>query len=508
LVDLPLGEIDRQIETSLARIGEFFGIDQVTLVELSWNGRAALVTHAWSADGVALPPAAVPAGAFPWVSARILRGEVVSFARLDDLPAAAATDRAWFARLGTRSHCSVPLSGAGGLVVGILGLSTIAGQKEWPSSVLDRARLVTEILTAALARKRALSDLVESEALQRAMLSSLPSQIAVLDPAGRILAVNQAWRDDAPADSASALTGAAVGASYVAVCEQSATAGDRIAAEALAAVQSVLAGSPEATEFEYTTKSPSALRWFRMSVLPLHGTPGRRGHRADRCHRAGGGTGAAQGAERAPHRGAGAGATADRARAPRRPQPAARRARHRGLAARGPGTPDGPECDRAHAVAERLGEISADVHHLAYRLHPMKLDHLGLAAAARGLCQEVGAAHGIAATLTTREISPRLPRNVALCAYRILQEALRNVVKHSGAKRAEVDLIGEAEGIRLVVRDHGVGMAPDLAARAPGLGLSSMRERLRVMNGTLAITSEPLEGTRVEARIPLEPAPA
>jgi signal transduction histidine kinase len=154
-------------------------------------------------------------------------------------------------------------------------------------------------------------------------------------------------------------------------------------------------------------------------------------------------------------------------------------------------------------MAERVGEVATDVHRLAYRLHPFKLEYLGLAAAARGLCEEIDAAHQIAISFVEREVHGTLSPEVAVCAYRVLQEALSNVVKHSGSPRAEVELAGEDGTLRLSVRDFGMGMAPEVAATSRGLGLSSMRERLRAVDGHLAIESAVAAGTELIARMPL-----
>src|SRR5262249_8340993 len=152
-------------------------------------------------------------------------------------------------------------------------------------------------------------------------------------------------------------------------------------------------------------------------------------------------------------------------------------------------------------VAERLGEIASDVHRLAYRLHPFKLEYLGLAAAARGLSQEIAAAPQITVEFAEHDVPSGLPREVALCAYRVLQEALSNVVRHSGSAYAKVELYGDEAGLNLTVRDFGAGITREAVTSTHGLGLASMRERLRLVNGTLTVDSSP-PGTQPEGHIP------
>ena len=96
-----------------------------------------------------------------------------------------------------------------------------------------------------------------------------------------------------------------------------------------------------------------------------------------------------------------------------------------------------------------------------------------------------------------------LPSDVALCLYRIVQEALRNVIKHSGAESARVELGGTAEELTLQISDDGMGFDSESAQTRQGLGLLSMRERLRLVNGTISFERVEPAGTRIDVRIPL-----
>jgi signal transduction histidine kinase len=136
-------------------------------------------------------------------------------------------------------------------------------------------------------------------------------------------------------------------------------------------------------------------------------------------------------------------------------------------------------------------------------LHPAKLNQLGLAAALRGFCREIGQAHGISIQFEAREVRRNLPPDVALCLYRIAQESLQNVVKHSGAGIVSVSL-GYSDGeLRLSVSDNGCGFDTSASKNHESLGLVSMDERIRVIKGTVTIDSVPGAGTKVEARAPL-----
>ncbi len=158
---------------------------------------------------------------------------------------------------------------------------------------------------------------------------------------------------------------------------------------------------------------------------------------------------------------------------------------------------------RLHNVAVLATEISSDIHNLSHELHPSKLDSLGLVAAVGGFCKEFSMQHGLHVQFTHSQMDRRIPKDVTLCLFRVVQEALRNAVKHSNAAEARVDLTCHGDRIDLCVSDSGTGFDPESSKGTPGLGLISMRERLRLVRGDLSIESEPSRGTRIRARVPL-----
>lgn len=157
---------------------------------------------------------------------------------------------------------------------------------------------------------------------------------------------------------------------------------------------------------------------------------------------------------------------------------------------------------RIYALSARVKELSSAVHDLSHQLHPSKLEHLGLVAGVRGLCLEVGRHHGVEVEFAHRDVPEEIPEATALCLYRIAQEALRNVVKHGRTDGATVELAGTPGGLRLQVRDPGVGFDPAAPGNG-GLGLVSMRERLSLVGGQMVIDTRPAGGTRIDVRVPL-----
>ena len=146
-------------------------------------------------------------------------------------------------------------------------------------------------------------------------------------------------------------------------------------------------------------------------------------------------------------------------------------------------------------------EILSDMHVLSHQLHSSRLEHVGLAPALAGLCEEMSSKYNIEIEFTQLGVSSEIPKDVALCLFRIAQEALGNVVKHSHVKQAQAELCGADNEIRLRVVDAGAGFDPRLTDA--GIGLVSMRERLRLVGGTLSVRSAPSKGTEILAQVPL-----
>jgi signal transduction histidine kinase len=168
---------------------------------------------------------------------------------------------------------------------------------------------------------------------------------------------------------------------------------------------------------------------------------------------------------------------------------------------RPPATPTENE-ERLGLMSARVKSLSSSIHDLSHQLHPMKLEQLGLVAALRGLCKELSHNQDLKIEFTHEGVLAAISPDIALSLYRVAQEALHNVLKHSGAAAAKVTLRGGGSGLRLEVRDAGAGF-DSTAVAGKGLGLVSMRERLRLVGGDLVIESRPARGTRVAAFVPL-----
>jgi PAS domain S-box-containing protein len=148
-------------------------------------------------------------------------------------------------------------------------------------------------------------------------------------------------------------------------------------------------------------------------------------------------------------------------------------------------------------------ELSSDVHRMSHQLHPSILQHLGLLAAVESFCKEISSQRDIHISIVHHGVPPTLSSEVSLCLYRIVQEALRNVVKHAKAGRVRVEITGAESELRLQISDDGTGFDPQNAQVHMGLGLLSMRERLRLVNGRVSFRQAEPTGTRIDVRVPL-----
>jgi signal transduction histidine kinase len=158
--------------------------------------------------------------------------------------------------------------------------------------------------------------------------------------------------------------------------------------------------------------------------------------------------------------------------------------------------------ERARGIREQLVALAETVHSLSRQLHPSILDDLGLVDALRSECMAFGQRDGITVEYDARDVPVDLARDVALCIYRVAQEALRNVAHHAHCPRATVRLVTHERELVLRVRDRGVGFAVGARGKS-GLGLESMRERASLIHARLTVRSRQGKGTQVTLRVPL-----
>lgn len=167
-------------------------------------------------------------------------------------------------------------------------------------------------------------------------------------------------------------------------------------------------------------------------------------------------------------------------------------------------SPDNEEAHRLIRTARELAERTLrSIRDMALLLRPSMLDDLGLAPALEWQAREVSRRTGIRVNVEAEETGERLPEELRTCVYRVVQEALHNTQRHSGAKRVLVQVVRKENRLRVVVRDDGRGFDPVLTR---GMGLLGMEERVRHLGGRFAVESRPGGGAAVRIELPIEEA--
>lgn len=163
-------------------------------------------------------------------------------------------------------------------------------------------------------------------------------------------------------------------------------------------------------------------------------------------------------------------------------------------------------CQQLDTIVEMASDVSASLRDLSHMLHPATLATLGLEKSIAAFCRKFSEQHNVSVRFESREIPKDTSEDVNLCLFRIVQEALRNVVKHSTAQEARVILTRIGDGIELCIEDSGMGFDSKFPPATGALGLISMRERARLVGGQISIESQPANGARIRVQVPVRAA--
>ncbi|TWU33262.1 GAF domain-containing sensor histidine kinase [Novipirellula artificiosorum] len=381
-VNIPASEVDAHIEWGLRRIVEMLDMDRSGLGEVSADGKQLLVTHSYQLPGV--PPSAkiMLSSELPVYTRLIHQGAVIRLP--DDLPPDATGEREYCARTGLKTNLTIPLMVMGNVVGGI-GFTSVRSSRCLPDELIPRLRMIGDIFTNALARKRADETLKQKEKLLRQAKDGLRQLTS------RLLISQEEERS-------------------------------RIARE---------------MHDDWTQ---------RLAVLGIDAA--NLESQLTECKM---------------------------------------------------------EMPMVNSIRQRLVSLADDVHALSRQLHPSIIDDLGLAEALRSECSAFSQREAILIDLRIENVPPDLPQDIALSIYRVAQEGLRNLAKHAAVNEASLKLFVSGSELVLQVRDEGVGFDAKIANSQPGLGLSSMEERVHLLDGTIEISSQPGQGTSVEVHVPLSP---
>jgi PAS domain S-box-containing protein len=496
-VNLPSAELDREIEESQRQICELLDLDRSGLWESSQKDPGVLILTSIhrSGEGAPIPDRPFARDFFPWSTQRLLAGETVAISSLADLPPEAARDCQSYLRYDTKSTLLFPLSIGSGPVFGALSFAVTREERSWQEAVVMRLRLIAQIFANAIARRRSDDELRESRERLDLAADSAGVGLWSLDLASGVFWLTTKNRE---------LLG--LSPDEVVTLDRFLSAVHPSFRDLIRERIRAVARSGEEDRVDYRVVLPDGnVRWVTSSGRARRSASGEpeclMGVTVDITER--------KEAEEAARELSGrliAAHEEERARLARElhddlTQRLARLAIDAGRV---------ESLFSAASVSETLREVreglvrlSEDVHALSYRLHPSVLEDLGLAEALKTEIERVARQESILVTVKLGEIPEPVPHDVALCVFRVSQEALRNVARHAKARTAEVSMRLLDGGLQLVVRDDGAGFDPALGENRRSLGLTSMRERVHLLHGEFDIDSAPGRGTTVLAWVPL-----
>jgi PAS domain S-box-containing protein len=501
----PPEQVDAAVERALLRVREFFEADRCALLSVSADQRVVNVRLGSWGEGVApVSPDLNLATLFPWEWRRLVVERLsVRISRRTDLPPEAAAELPTWEQMGIRSALALPVE-TGAEVRHLIAIQTVHRELEWPDALVLRLRVLAELLVGALDRNELLADLRQAEARMRSGADIAGLAYYEVDLGGRVAYFDDRLRDlcGVPPERVVALGPLDHWIEHLHPEDR-----PRIMAER----QRLHSGTLEEFSVEYRFLHPArGQRWFHHLARVTRRDIGGRAvvtHGVIRDV-----TNRKQADEE----------RFDLSRRLIRAHEDERALLARELhddvtqrlavlaidAGRAELLPAGEaRAETLRAVREGLSRLSEDVHALAYQLHPAVLEELGLVEALRTACERFGRRDGVELSTDLAPEAAGLEKDLALCLFRVAQEALNNVARHARASTASVTLRSRDGGLLLSVRDDGVGFDPADPEMRRSLGMASMRERVRLVNGTLEVESAPGQGTAIVAWVPAGGAP-
>jgi PAS domain S-box-containing protein len=503
-IGLPDEKVDVHMVQGFARVGEFLKMDRITLLELSPDHDQMVVAYSWSSPGVPAPAPRIDRQSQPWFIDQVRRGTVSLARDVDDLPDEAAVEKEYLRRRGVVSAASIPLT-VGGAIAGAMTFITVNRRESWSPATVSRLRAIGDIVWNALKRRQAMQARLAAEALVREseerfrlIASTAPVIVWMSDPAKRGTYVSESW---------TRLTGhrqdVALGDGWMRWVHPD-DLGPFVETYSNAFDRRV----PFRAEYRLQ-RHDGELRWMFAQGVPRydaqHVFAGYIGSTVDITER--------KAAEEVL-------STLSQRLIEAQEQERARLARElhddinqrlavhvwslEGVKQRLPG--GSPELEQQmEKIIEAAAALTKDVQRLSHRLHSSNLQMLGLEVAAQEMCRELAEQSGTPIAFRSEGMTAAMPQDLSVCLYRVLQEAVQNALKHSGSPHLTVSLDRSVDAITLTVQDAGTGFEPRKALDGRGLGLISMKERLRLVEGQLTIDTRSPGGTTIRARVPLFP---
>jgi len=492
--------IETAIRKGLEGVGKVAGADRICWYEL--NEQSGELRCLFCATGIARPvfsAASISPAQLPFITSALLRREPVVLRRMADLPPAASKDGEFLKNLEVGSLLLIP-SSSQGKSRGVLGLASQTRNRHWSGDVVYQLGSIANVISAIMDRRLAQELIEETEERFRCLYEQASIGIAIRTDDGRIVHANPALCSMIGYNEAELLVLERGNISHPADQEN-----EKVLIKEL---RERSRGSYR-LEKRFCRKDGS-LMWGEVTTSLLHrarGAPliidmvtdvsGRKKveeslQQRDRdLHKLAGHLISAQEEERSRisrelhddigHRLSMLAMEVDMG------------LRNR-LGLRG-------EAVLLRKVRQGLERIATDVHGLSHALHSSSLKYCGLAVALRDLCEKYSQNYSLDVEIQAQGLESDIPPHIALCLFRVAQEAMANAWKHSGSKKIVLTVVRRSDQILLAIKDFGVGFDP--LVQTPGIGLLTMRERLRTCGGALEVTSSPNCGTEIRAELRL-----
>jgi len=496
--------VDEHMVQGFARVGEFLKMDRITLIELSPVRDEMVVTYSWSSSGTVAPAPRIDRQSQPWFIDQVRRGAVALARDLDDLPDEAVGEKEYLRQRGVASAALIPLK-VGGEIAGAMTFITVNRRESWSPETVKRLGAIGDIVWNALKRRQAMQARLATEALVREseerfrlIASTAPVIIWMSDPDKRGTYVNDSW---------SLFTGHRPDIALSDEWIRWVHPDDRELFEETSS-KAFDQRLPFHGEFRLR-RSDGEWLWLFVRGVPRYDDQGAFagyiGSMVDITER--------KAAEEMR-------STLSQRLLEAQEQERARLARelHDDINQRLAVHVWSLESvkQRLQAAAPELQQqfvkmiqaataLTKDVQRLSHRLHSSNLLTLGLEVAAHDMCRELGEQSGVPIAFTSDSMAGAVPEDLSVCLYRVMQEAVQNALKHSGSSQLAVSLRRSDDAITLTVQDGGTGFDPKKAFDGHGLGLISMKERLKLVDGQLTIETRSPRGTVIRARVPLRP---
>jgi PAS domain S-box-containing protein len=496
-INLPDEQLGSHIEENLRHMAYVLHMERITLHEFSRDRTELRVAFSWRAEGVPRIPGVVDMTQVPWWDKRLRHRGTILVSELKAIPEEAYREKEKLLGPGASPMALVPLE-VGGEIIGLLSFSSTVLRVPWSEDLVKQLKAFADVFANTLGRKNKEAVLRESEERLR-----LAAQI------GRMYAYDWDVKSDTVVRSTEAanilgLDEAALGLQrheLMALVHPD----DRTVFYNLVAK---LTREQSDTQLAYRVLRPDgSLVWLEETAHSFFDDQGNVvrviGMVADITERKRAEAELSSVAKRLIDA-----QEQERTRIARElhddinQQIALVAVRLGQLKLDHPNLAAPAVLGRIDDLRKGLFDVGVDIQAVSHRLHSSKLEYLGFVVAAKGFCQEFSEQQKIEIAFTQSNIPPTLPPDISLCLFRVLQEALQNAAKHSGAQRIEVGLCGMPGELELTIQDCGRGFDPQTVMNGRGLGLTSMRERVGLAKGTISISSGPTGGTEVKLRVP------